>query len=129
MIFGIGVDMVQVSRLEDGLAKFGELYAKRLLAPEEYDAFLASHDPARFLAKRFAAKEAFAKAAGTGLRDPVHLRNLAITHTELGQPHFNVHANLQCWLTQQGITDHHLSISDEREYVVAFVVLEKQLEK
>lgn len=125
MIFGIGVDMVQVSRLEDGLAKFGEHYADRLLAPEEQAAFFAAQEPARFLAKRFAAKEAFAKAAGTGLRGPVHLRNLAITHSELGQPRFNLHTDLQYWLTQQGVTGHHLSISDEREYVIAFVLLEK----
>lgn len=125
MIFGIGVDMVQVARLEDGLARFGEHYADRLLAPEEHAAFFAAPQPARFLAKRFAAKEAFAKAAGTGLRHPVHLRNLAITHSELGQPRFNLHPELQTWLNQSGITSHHLSISDEQEYVVAFVVLER----
>jgi len=125
MIFGIGVDMVQVSRLEDGLARFGEHYADRLLAPEEHAAFFSASDPARFLAKRFAAKEAFSKAAGTGLRAPLHLRNLAVTHTELGQPKFNLHPELQTWLDQIGIVSHHLSISDEQEYVIAFVVLEK----
>lgn len=125
MIFGIGVDMVQVARLESGLARFGEHYADRLLAPEEHADFFAAPQPARFLAKRFAAKEAFSKAAGTGLRGPLHLRNLAVTHTELGQPGFSLHPELQHWLNQAGITRHHLSISDEQEYVIAFVVLEK----
>jgi holo-[acyl-carrier protein] synthase len=125
MIYGIGVDMVLVARLEDGLARFGEHYADRLLAPDEHPEFFSAHEPARFLAKRFAAKEAFAKAVGTGLRHPVHLRSLAVTHTVLGQPRFNLHPELQTWLDGIGITSHHLSISDEQDHVIAFVVLEK----
>lgn len=125
MIYGIGVDLVKVARLQSGLARFGEHYADRLLAPEEHQDFFAAADPARFLAKRFAAKEAFAKAAGTGLRHPLQLRNLAVAHTPLGQPGLRFHHELQTWLHQHGITGHHLSISDEQEYVIAYVVLEK----
>lgn len=125
MIYGIGVDLVKVSRLQGGLARFGEHYADRLLAPEEHQQFFEAADPARFLAKRFAAKEAFAKAAGTGLRPPVLLRSLAVTHTALGQPGLSFHPELSAWLRERGITGHHLSLSDEQEYVIAYVVLEK----
>ncbi len=125
MIYGIGVDLVKVARLEKGLARFGMHYADRLLAPEEHQDFFSASEPAHFLAKRFAAKEAFAKAAGTGLRHPLHLRSIAIKHTELGQPGFRFDAELSSWLNQCGITSHHLSLSDEQEYVIAYVVLEK----
>lgn len=125
MIYGIGVDLIKVARLESGLLRFGEHYADRLLAPEEHPEFFSATDPARFLAKRFAAKEAFAKAAGTGLRPPLQLRNLAVTHTPLGQPGLSFHPELAAWLQQRGITRHHLSLSDEQEYVIAYVVLEK----
>ncbi len=125
MIYGIGVDLVKVARLENGLSRFGMHYADRLLAPDEHQAFFAAAEPARFLAKRFAAKEAFAKAAGTGLRPPLQLRSLAVTHTPLGQPGLSFHPGLAAWLRQRGIGGHHLSLSDEREYVIAYVVLEK----
>lgn len=125
MIYGIGVDLVEVARLEQGLARYGEHYADRILAPGEHADFFSCTEPARFLAKRFAAKEALAKAAGTGLRHPVSLRNVAVRHTPLGQPCFQFSEEITAWLTQQNIGGHHLSISDEREHVVAFVVLEK----
>ena len=125
MIYGIGVDLVKVARLQSGLARYGMHYADRLLAPEEHQDFFASTEPARFLAKRFAAKEAFAKAAGTGLRHPLHLRSLAVTHTELGQPGLRFNDELTAWLRQRGIGGHHLSLSDEQDYVIAYVVLEK----
>jgi holo-[acyl-carrier protein] synthase len=125
MIFGIGVDLVEVSRLEQGLVRYGEHYADRILAAAEHPDFFASHDPARFLAKRFAAKEAFAKAAGTGLRHPLSLRRIAVRHTQLGQPQFHFDADIHAWLDSRGIRFHHLSLSDEREHVIALVVLEK----
>lgn len=124
MIYGIGVDLVEIARLEQGLARFGEHYADRILAPQEHADFFASIQPARFLAKRFAAKEAFAKAAGTGLRHPVNLRAIAIGHTPLGQPSLEFSPELADWLKEKGITRQHLSISDEREHATAFVILE-----
>ncbi len=125
MIYGIGVDLVKVARLQSGLARYGMHYADRLLAPKEHQEFFSATDPARFLAKRFAAKEAFAKAAGTGLRHPLHLRSLTVTHTELGQPGLQFNDELVAWLRQRGIGGHHLSLSDEQDYVIAYVVLEK----
>ena len=86
MIHGIGTDLLDATRIRAGLARFGEHYADRVLAPAEHAGYFASRDPARFLAKSFAAKEAFAKAAGTGLRAPVSLRAIRIGHDASGRP-------------------------------------------
>ncbi len=125
MIYGIGVDLVEIARLEQGLVRYGEHYADRILAPGEHADFFASAEPARFLAKRFAAKETLAKAAGTGLRHPITLRNIAIRHSTLGQPCFKFSDEMETWLAKENIAAYHLSISDEHEHVIAFVVLEK----
>lgn len=125
MIHGIGTDLVDTRRIRDGLARFGEHYADRILAPAEHAGYYASRDPARFLAKCFAAKEAFAKAAGTGLRAPVTLRNLAVLRNAHGRPHFACGPELADWLAAQGIVAHHLSLSDEGDLVLAYAILEK----
>ncbi len=125
MIHGIGTDLLDASRIRDGLARFGEHYADRLLAPAEHAGYYASRDPARFLAKSFAAKEAFAKAAGTGLRPPVTLRNIAVLRDASGKPHFQCAPELANWLAARGIDAHHVSLSDEGDLVLAFVVLER----
>lgn len=125
MIYGIGTDLLDSERIRDGLARFGEQYADRMLAPAEHAGYRASHDPARFLAKCFAAKEAFAKAAGTGLRAPVSLRNMAVLRDAQGKPHVECAADLADWLTARGVTAHHLSLSDEDNLVLAFAVLEQ----
>ena len=71
MIAGIGSDLVEIDRIRTALARHGERFARRILSPAEWPDWASAHDPARLLAKRFAAKEAFAKAAGTGLAGPV----------------------------------------------------------
>lgn len=125
MIYGIGTDIVNIPRIAAMLARHGERAAVRLLATSELAEFAQHQDSARLLAKRFAAKEALAKAAGTGLREPVSFANIAVTHTELGQPQFSFAPCLQDWLAQRGIVASHLSITDEVETVVAFVILER----
>jgi len=124
MIHGIGTDLLDVSRIRSGLARFGEHYADRILAPAEHAGYYASSDPARFLAKCFAAKEAFAKATGTGLRVPVTLRNIAVLRDTLGKPHFACAPDLVSWLEDRGITAHHVSLSDEGDLILAYVILE-----
>ncbi len=124
MIHGIGTDLLDAARIRDGLARFGKLYADRILAPSEHAGYEASHNPARFLAKCFAAKEAFAKATGTGLRAPVTLRNIAVLRDAQGKPHFECAPELNAWLATCGITAHHVSLSDEGDLVLAFVILE-----
>jgi holo-[acyl-carrier protein] synthase len=124
MIFGIGTDIVEVSRIEDSLARFGEHFAQRILTEREWHAFELSQTQARFLAKRFAAKEAFAKALGTGLRAPATFQNIGVAHDDLGKPVLDLAPELQALLDQRGIRFQHLSISDEKALAVAFVVLE-----
>ena len=125
MIYGIGTDMTNAVRFDIGLERFGEGYADRLLAPQEMAAFRASGTPGRFLAKRFAAKEAFAKAAGTGLRPPVTLHNLALIHDDLGRPRLDFAPPLAQWLAARRISAHHISLTDEGQHVLACVVLER----
>lgn len=125
MIYGIGTDLLDAKRIRSGLARFGEHYADRILAPAEHAAYYASRDPARFLAKCFAAKEAFAKAAGTGLRAPVTLRNIAVLRDALGKPHFECTPELVAWLVDRSITAHHVSLSDEGDHILAYVILER----
>ena len=124
MIFGIGTDIVEYARIESMWTRYGLRFARRILSEREFSGLESNSHPARLLAKRFAAKEAFAKAVGSGLRDPVSLRRISITHDGLGKPVLQFDEVLRTHLAQLGITGHHLSISDERSMIVAFVVLE-----
>ena len=125
MIFGIGTDIVSYSRIRGLHEKYGDRFAQRLLGAKELSEFSASADPARFLMKRFVAKEAFAKALGTGLRSQVTLRRIMVEHDALGKPLLAFDEVLANYVARLGVTHHHLSISDERDSAVAFVVLEK----
>jgi holo-[acyl-carrier protein] synthase len=125
VIYGIGTDIVATARIAQILERYGDAFAGRILAPDEWLSFQSSNAPARFLAKRFAAKEAFAKAAGTGLRTPVTLRNISVGHNALGRPELHFQPALSAWLVQQGIRAQHLSLSDEKDLAAAFVVLER----
>jgi holo-[acyl-carrier protein] synthase len=124
MIFGIGTDIVTVARIEAATVRHGSVFAARILSEQEMAEYVTQAHPARFLSKRFAAKEAFSKATGQGLRHPVSLRRITVSHDELGKPVFLFDAELSVHLQQLGITGHHLSISDERDTAVAFVILE-----
>jgi holo-[acyl-carrier protein] synthase len=124
MIFGIGTDIVAVARIEAAVARHGAAFAERILSSQELAEYYAHSHPARFLSKRFAAKEAFAKATGQGLRHPVSLRRISVYHDVLGKPSFSLDDELSAYVRQLGVAQHHLSISDEREMVVAFVILE-----
>ncbi|WP_332671832.1 holo-ACP synthase [Aromatoleum sp.] len=125
MIHGIGTDIVQVARMRQSLERYGERFAGRILAGSEQDGFSASRDPARFLAKRFAAKEAFGKALGTGVAVPATLHAVAVDHDELGKPLFRFDDALADFLRERGL-DAHLSLTDEVDYVVAFALIEKR---
>ncbi len=125
MIYGIGTDLVEPSRIARLLEKYGERFAKRLLTNDEWSDYIKSAQPAMFLAKRFAAKEALSKAIGTGMRYPVSLSHIRIAHDDLGKPYFIFHPALSMLFTNEGIINHHLSISDELNLACAFVILEK----
>lgn len=124
MIFGIGTDIVEVSRIEDSLARFGNAFAERILNEQEWLSYSQSNTQSRFLAKRFAAKEAFSKALGTGIRTPATFQNIGIAHDDLGKPVLDIAPELQLLLDSKGIRFMHLSISDEKVLAAAFVVLE-----
>lgn len=125
MIYGIGTDIVEVVRIEESLSRFGDAFAQRILNNAEWQEYEASRVKARFLAKRFAAKEAFAKALGTGIRGAASFENIGIGHDALGKPEFQLAPALQQWLLEKGVGHLHLSISDEKALAAAFVVLEK----
>ncbi len=125
MIFGIGTDLVEPSRIANSLQRYGERFARRILSDQEWSEYICSNKQASFLANRFAAKEAFAKAIGTGLRHPVSLSHISVIHDNLGKPGFEFHQDLEQFIKGKGITHHFLSISDEISLACAFVILEK----
>jgi holo-[acyl-carrier protein] synthase len=125
VIFGIGTDIVSTSRIAAVWERYGEDFARRILAPQEWADFAEVGQPARFLAKRFAAKEAFAKALGTGIRTPATWHNIRVGHDVLGKPVLDFDPELAALLAHHAICSHHLSISDEKELAAAFVILEK----
>jgi len=124
MIAGVGTDIAAVARLGKLYARHGERALEKLLAATERADFSKASDPARFLAKRFAAKEAFGKALGIGVSAPATLPNIAITHDALGKPVFVFAPELARYLAERQLIS-HLSISDEADYALAFVVLER----
>ena len=124
MIYGIGTDLVEVARIQDSLDRFGDHFALRVLSEREMQEFHLSNTKARFLAKRFAAKEAFAKALGTGFRSPVLFQNIIVGHDELGKPILEFDDELKSYLKEKNILSQHISISDEKNIATAFVVLE-----
>jgi len=124
MIHGIGVDLVTVSRIEGVYQRFGERFARRFLHAIELTQLEHAPDATRFLAKRFAVKEASVKALGTGERAGVLLRDFYIEHTELGKPLLHTDGQAAVLFEKHSIKASHVSLSDEGDQVVAFVVLE-----
>ena len=118
MIHGVGTDIAAVARLRGLWERHGERAVERILAPQEIAEF------ARFLAQRFAAKEAFSKALGTGIRPPATLPAIAIGHDDLGKPILTFSPALAALLEEKHLIA-HLSISDEADYAVAYVILEQ----
>ena len=123
-IHGIGTDIAAVARLRALFERHGERALEKLLAVPELEAFAKARDPGRFLAKRFAAKEAFGKALGIGVTAPATLPNIVIRHDALGKPLFAYARELENYLDARRLVA-HLSISDEVEYALAFVVIEQ----
>ncbi|MGE5472575.1 MAG: holo-ACP synthase [Bacteroidota bacterium] len=123
MIYGIGTDIAAVARLRGMWERHGDRARDKLLAPEEFADFARAPDKGRFLAKRFAAKEAFGKALGTGISPPAVLPAIAVGHDELGKPVLVFSGPLAELITGKQLKA-HLSISDEADYAIAYVILE-----
>lgn len=125
MIFGIGIDLVETARVERLLAQYGERFARRVLTDLEWPAYQRTTKPVLFVANRFAAKEAFSKAMGTGFRYPVTLQNISVVQNRAGKPGYVVSEVLATVMRAQDIAGHHLTISDEKTMACAVAILEK----
>lgn len=125
MIYGIGIDMVEPHRIARLLDKYGERFARRVLTQREWPGYARTVSPVLFVANRFAAKEAFSKAMGTGFRYPVTLQSISVVQDRRGKPGFEFHPNLAQFVVSEGITGHFVTISDEKSLACACVVLEK----
>jgi len=121
-VFGVGADLVRIARMERALARHGERLARRLLSPEELEDCWRDRHPARFLARRFAAKEAVAKALGTGFRG-VGPRDLAVGHDARGRPVLLPSPRARALFRELGVGEAHLSIADEEGYALAYALL------
>ena len=122
-IHGIGADIVEIGRMARNLERFGERFARRILAASELEAYARSPRKAAYLARRFAAKEATAKALGTGFRDGLSLRHIAVEHDSAGRPLLSFSGRARVLLEERGITGSFISLADERENALAFVTL------
>jgi len=124
VIYGVGTDLVEIARVERILQRFGERFAQHVLCAPELERFRALRRPAPYVAKRVAAKEAFGKALGTGVRAPAYWHDLWVSNRELGQPQLEFSVPLAALLEAQKIRRAHLSLSDERALASATVILE-----
>ena len=125
MIFGIGTDIVDINRIKsmDSLSAF----ANKILSENEIKVFsdLEEGKQATYLSKQFAGKEAISKAIGAGISGDIKFKEIEILRDERGRPIFNPVENLKEILANLGITKTHVSLSDEKDYAIAFAILEK----
>lgn len=124
MIYGIGIDVVEPQRVARLLDRYGDRFARRVLTPREWQGYERSVRRVLFVANRFAAKEAFSKAMGTGFRYPVTLQCISVVQNSAGKPGLEFNSTLAALVHSRGIVGHHLTISDEQSLACACVVLE-----
>ncbi|ATZ72213.1 holo-ACP synthase [Idiomarina sp. X4] len=124
-IVGLGTDIIEVSRIEKSLAR-GDSLTKRVLTPKEQEEMSASVDEAAYLARRFAAKEACAKAFGRGISAGLSFQHMQVVHDDYGKPSWYFTDTAAQWIKEMGVVASHLSISDEKHYAVATVILESE---
>jgi holo-[acyl-carrier protein] synthase len=124
VIYGIGTDVVEIGRIEKALERFGERFAQRVLCQPEMARFRRHRLPAAYLAKRFAAKEAFTKALGTGIRSPANWQGVWVVNLSSGKPVLDFSEPLKKLMAEKGISQTHVSLSDEKGVAFATVILE-----
>ncbi|WP_420475257.1 holo-ACP synthase [Noviherbaspirillum sp. ST9] len=130
MIYGIGTDIIQISRIEEALVRHGDRFAEKILGKEELEKYHRRKSKVeargiRFLASRFAAKEAFSKAIGLGMRMPMTWRAMQTLNAPSGKPVVVTSGVLKEFMEQNGLAA-QVSITDEADYAVAFVIVEKK---
>jgi holo-[acyl-carrier protein] synthase len=124
MIVGIGTDLIEVNRIEKALGRWGDRFARKVLVDHELERYARHRKPAHYLAKRFAAKEAFSKAMGTGIHYPVNWQNVGVANLPSGKPVLRFSPPLAALLERRGIVSVHVSLTDERDMAAATVILE-----
>lgn len=130
MIIGIGTDLVKISRIEDIFFKHKDNFIEKILSHKEIEKFqsLEQSSGIKYLAKRFAAKEALAKAIGTGFNKDVTLKNIVIANDKTGKPFYDIDDKLDLYIQQKlSVQSYsiHLSITDDKEYANAIAIIEK----
>ncbi|MBT8103104.1 MAG: holo-ACP synthase [Gammaproteobacteria bacterium] len=125
MIFGVGTDIVELSRVQGIYDRFGEHFVRRILMQQEIELFRVSKQPVRFLAMRFAGKEATVKAMGTGFAHGVWLRDVGILNNDWGRPIVTWSERGRRVCDRLGVGDGHVSLTDDAGLVLAFAVVEK----
>ena len=124
MIYGVGTDIIEIPRIAAALERFGERFARRILCEPELRRFATHRLPAAYLAKRFAAKEAFTKALGTGIHAPANWHGVWVTNLRSGKPILDFTPALKALMDTRGVTRSHVSLTDERGLASATVILE-----
>lgn len=124
MIYGIGTDVVEIERIAQALGRFGERFARRILCEPELLRFRGHRMPAAYLAKRFAAKEAFTKALGTGIHAPANWHGVWVRNLPSGKPVLEFSEPLKTLLSTRRVSGSHVSLTDERGVAMATVILE-----
>jgi holo-[acyl-carrier protein] synthase len=125
MIFGIGIDVLEAARIERTLERYGDHFVRRLLMPEEQAQLARTRRPARFVAMRFAAKEAIAKAMGTGFAHGIWIRDVGVVQNAWGKPLVVYSKRGDDVRRSLGIGEGHVTLTDEAGLIVAFAVLMK----
>ncbi len=124
MIRGVGTDVVEIARVASAIERWGEKFVERILTPEERVRYAHTRQKASHLAKRFAAKEAFSKAIGTGIRSPFRWHAVSVGRDGRGKPGLLPSPDMARHLAEIGVTASHLSLTDDAGLAMAFVVLE-----
>ncbi|GGD31498.1 holo-ACP synthase [Franconibacter pulveris 1160] len=123
-ILGLGTDIVEIERIEAVISRSGDRLAKRVLSANEWLQYQAHQQPVRFLAKRFAVKEAAAKAFGTGIRNGLAFNQFEVFNDELGKPRLRLWDEAERLAQRMGVTSVHVTLADERHYACATVIIE-----
>jgi holo-[acyl-carrier protein] synthase len=126
LIYGIGVDIAEISRFQVSYDRFSDRLIQKILTLDEAKQFALSKNKARFLAMRFAAKEATSKALGTGFKQGVAPRQIGVTHAKSGKPDLKVYGRAYEIFEKERIVNSHLSLSDDAGLAIAYVVLETE---